>query len=77
MFEEYGSIFDKVLSEHRKKQKRLMSSVWDVGFRDRGMGHGDFAVITKKNKELVVECSSKEIAEHIVKLHNGSISKKR
>lgn len=42
---------------------------WEVGFNDRGMGHGDFAVITEDGLRIV-ECPNKEFAEHIVELHN-------
>jgi hypothetical protein len=43
-----------------------------LGFKDRGMGHGDFAVLTNKSK-LVAKCFSKEIAEHIIELHNKTL----
>lgn len=77
---------------------------WSVGFNDRGMGRGDFAVIVKYNTlesllevvddddpdleskmkkiideydwsppKVIVKCNSKELAEHIVHLHNKSL----
>lgn len=43
---------------------------WVVGFKDRGHGHGDFAVLVEETEELVVEAFSREVAEHIVSTHN-------
>ncbi len=55
----------------------MLEKIWALGFKDRGHGHGDFGVITLDSSELVLECSSKELAEHIIKLHNDSIEKKK
>ena len=96
----------------------MIDKKWAVGFRDRGMGRGDFAVIVEGGNyrvdftcpqcgeveediqdgetqcgsctytiedtegleivkspggDLVVECPSREIAEHIVELHNAKV----
>jgi hypothetical protein len=45
---------------------------WAVGFKDRGLGHGDFAVLTKDGT-LIAECPTKEIAEYIVSIHNSRL----
>ena len=71
------------MSEAVKKweedQKRIMESEWAVGFKDRGHGHGDYAAIVKQTEKeleefavpiLVCECHTRELAEHIVNLHN-------
>lgn len=50
----------------------LLKTKWILAFRDRGLGHGDYAV-TIPNQDLVVECPSKEVANHIVKLHNATL----
>ena len=64
--------FDKMLKEYDEKQNRLLSAKWAIGFKDRGHGHGDYGVITE-NKELIVECPGREIAEHIIKVHNKNL----
>ncbi len=46
---------------------------WELGFHDRFMGHGDYGIITGKGK-LLVPAIDKELAEHIIKVHNDSIS---
>lgn len=56
--------------------KKSFDEKWAVGFRDRGHGHGDFAVITKKTRILLVECAYEMLAEHIVQLHNKSLTEK-
>lgn len=54
---------DEVLDE-------LMEQDWAIGFNDRGLGHGDYAVIlTDKESEVVVKCPSREVAEHILAGH--------
>lgn len=67
--------WDQAVEDLKKKEKKMLSSVWDIGFRDRGLGHGDFGVIVKKTGEIVVECPNHAIAGHIVELHNNSIKK--
>jgi hypothetical protein len=64
-----GSIADAA-NELENRTQKLLESEWEVGFRDRGMGHGDYAVITKyKGKTIVVcECPSLQIAQFIVNL---------
>jgi len=49
-----------------------MDTKWEVGFKDRGLGHGDFGVINTKGA-LIVEAPSFEIAEHIVNAHNSTV----
>ena len=69
--------WDKSFFEFIDKQRRsIHSAVWVVGFNDRGHGHGDFAVLTKKKGILVAKCVSHEVAGHIVELHNASLTKK-
>jgi len=58
---------------------------WALGFKDRGHGHGDFAVIEESPEgncpdlgvpaKPVVEVSSKGLAEHLIDLHNKSLEK--
>jgi hypothetical protein len=51
------------------KIARHLASVWKVGFNDRGLGHGDFGVITEQG-DLVIPDLDQQIAEHLVELHN-------
>ncbi len=45
---------------------------WELGFHDRFLGHGDYGIITAKGK-LLIPALDKQLAEHIVGVHNGSI----
>jgi hypothetical protein len=47
----------------------LLHKIWTLGYKDRGLGNGDWAVMTDDDL-LIVECPCKDIAEHIIKLHN-------
>lgn len=47
----------------------LVMCEWKLGFKDRGLGHIDFGIITKK-EELIVGNMDGSIAEHIVEIHN-------
>ena len=49
--------------------KEMIEAPWSLGFKNRGYGYGDFAVMV--DEILVVECPSKEVAEHIIELHNA------
>ena len=50
---------------------RFLEKRWALGYRDRGMGHGDFAVVVEGSHELIVEAPSQEVAEHIMTTHNS------
>jgi len=52
----------------------FLKTKWTLGFKDRGLGRGDFAVVTP-DQDLVIECPSKEVANHIIELHNKSLEK--
>ena len=58
--------------ELNKRLKVVMKRKWFVGFNDRGIGHGDFAVMVKfkGSNIIVVQCPCREIADHIVRTHN-------
>ena len=62
-----------ILKDIKEKEDKMLSSVWDIGYRDRGHGHGDFAVIVKKTGDLVVECPNHAVAGHIVEVHNNAL----
>ena len=49
----------------------ILNSKWEVGFKDRGHGNGDYGIMI--NEKLIIECPSKEIAVHIIELHNESL----
>lgn len=70
------NLLEHALKEHEEKLKRQLFCRWTLGFKDRGMGHGDWAVVTTGEVgklEVIVECPNKEIAEHIIELHNARL----
>jgi hypothetical protein len=63
---------DKV-DEMLEGEQRLIQSKWQLGFRDRGHGHGDFGIVTE-NGELVAEMEWRQsLAAHIIEVHNKSL----
>ena len=64
----------------------VLKSRWAVGFKDRGMGHGDYGVVVDRveldgTQVLVVEIGpdiigSFAIAGQIVEKHNNSLQEK-
>jgi len=70
---------DELYDEWFKKYLLQLEKKWALGWKDRGLGHGDWAVIIEDAVEtaehLVVECKTKELAEHIINLHNQSLNK--
>ncbi len=71
------NILDAAVKAFNAKQKKILSRLWAIGYKDRGHGHGDYAVIVKSNGELVVECPTEAIASHIVELHNAAAQASR
>jgi hypothetical protein len=63
--------FDEALASlERKGYFTPPPRPWSVGYRDRGHGHGNFAVLDKFG-DVVVEAPSQETAEFIVKSSNA------
>ena len=58
---------------------------WALGFSDRGLGRGDYGIIEELpegNDEdlgvpttLVIERLDRELAEHIIELHNQALER--
>jgi len=48
---------------------------WKLGYRDRGLGRGDFAVLDRFG-DLVAEVANKEDAELIISAVNAVVLKK-
>lgn len=73
--EEY---WEKLAQELLEAQQQIIKSRWAIGYRDRGLGHGDYAVVVeddgKAPAKVVVECDSKLIAEHIIEIHNEGLT---
>lgn len=65
------SSINELAAKLEAEQKKIIEAKWMVGFKDRGLGHGDFGVITAKGEFVVGPCSH-EVAEHIVKVHNDA-----
>ena len=55
-----------------KTGEEMITLEWTLGFKDRGIGHGDFGVVTSEGT-LVVECPNIVVAEHIINLHNKEL----
>ena len=52
----------------------VLCAKWSLGAMDRGMGHYSYAVMTE-DSEMVIECKTdRELAEHIIELHNDKLS---
>lgn len=64
---------DDVVNEAGK----VINHEWTVGFQDRGMGHGDYAVMTKETNLVIAECATAQIAQHICDIHNKSLEEKK
>ena len=56
------------------EQSELLSAHWGLGWHDRGHGHGDFGVVTVGLERVVFEKLDKDLAEHVIKLHNDSLT---
>jgi hypothetical protein len=52
----------------------VLAGPWELGWRDRGMGHGDYGVMDDKGNLICLDIP-KEIAQHIIDLHNVSLKK--
>ena len=53
--------------------EEMLKSEWILGFKDRGLGHGDYGVVTS-DQTLIVECPNIVVAQHIVDLHNKELA---
>jgi hypothetical protein len=74
-----GGYYHELLKQHRELQTKIIQSEWVLAYQDRGMGHGDYGVMVDentgipKNFTFVCSCQSRDIAEHIIQLHNASL----
>jgi hypothetical protein len=50
----------------------LLAATWHLGFHDRGLGRGDYAVFTESG-DLVVECRNAMLGTHIAEAHNQTL----
>jgi hypothetical protein len=60
------------IKEYDRITKAMKRNKWLLGYKDRGNGNGDYAITVKIQGKviLVVECPCRDIAEHVIKLHN-------
>ena len=54
----------------KKKEEEKLSAKWALGFHDRGLGHGDFAIIKEGSNDLIFGPLDRSIAEHVIDAHN-------
>jgi hypothetical protein len=77
-----GLTLDEAAEAIEQREKQQLEKPWHVGFKDRGHGHGDYAVlVTGEDPEsyfsLVAEVKcGEQAAQHIVDLHNRSLKEK-
>lgn len=67
---EGGTFEEATASLDRKGYFTAPPRPWNLGFMDRGLGRGDFAVLDKFG-DLVVETPNRETAEFIIKSANN------
>jgi hypothetical protein len=75
------------LAEEEEVPAPTFDERWALAFKDRGMGHGDFAVIEERSEDncpdhgmpptLIVECGSRELAESIIQAHNQHLAMRK
>ena len=70
------TIGEAVESLQRKGYYTVRPRPWKLGFRDRGMGRGDFAVLDRFG-DLVAEVVSQADAEFIISAVNASEGDKK
>lgn len=54
-----------------QKSEKIIAAKWALGFNDRGHGNGDYGIILEESGELVIANCGREVAEHIIQLHNA------
>lgn len=62
--------------------KNPIKVLWTLGYLDRGMGRGDYGIITKEKQrpgtpEVIVPRIPLDLAEHLIGLHNADLRAKR
>lgn len=67
---EGGTTEEATVSLTRKGYFTAPPRPWGLGFRDRGLGRGDFLILDKFD-DLIVEVPSREIAEFIIGAANS------
>ena len=70
-----GFTGDGWAEEYDRRIKLIRESRWSLGFKDRGLGHGDFGVLYKLDGEdrLLLECDGRELAEYLIEMHNNEV----
>lgn len=72
---EGGTMMEAIDSLTRKGYYTVPPRPWKVGFKDRGMGRGDYAVLDRFG-DVVVEAPNRQTAEFIVEAANSRKNKK-
>lgn len=66
-----GKAYQDAEKEEAKIAARL-DQPWHLGFKSRGMGYGDFAVMTHDG-DIVTETTGKQPADRIIDDHNATL----
>ena len=73
----WDEYIDAYWNEVKRRIRRIRDSRWSIGFKDRGHGHGDFAVLASSGRLLVAEVETKELAQMLIKQHNSHLTPKK
>ena len=63
---------DKMIEEQEAATAARLMRPWHLGFKDRGMGYGDFAVLTAAG-DIVAEVTGKQTANRVIDDHNATL----
>ena len=54
----------------------VLQGRWSLGWKDRGMGHGSYAILMEDTGQVIGEpFISEDVPQHIIDLHNEGLNK--
>lgn len=60
-------MMDKVLVQLDEK---TLQQRWFLGWNDRGLGYGEYSIITGNDELIIGDIASGDLSQHIIDLHN-------
>lgn len=78
--------FEESIKKITEFQERLKTLPWCVGFRDRGMGHGDHCVMVEedievpehlKHLKIIAKVESLDMAHHLVQIQKEHLERSK
>ena len=67
-----GEIIDQEINRVEHTKIINLNSEWDLAALPRGHGHYSFGIMVKDGKVLI-EAMDRDMAEHIIKVHNDTL----